>query len=111
MLVLGIPHTTLRRQVGCPESLVAIQMPGSRGASGLLSHLLRNYWREYRQGLDDTHSGRIAVALVDLIGAAYAGLPQAIASRQPTGVVANATARWRDTCAESKYLYRFIQWL
>ena len=45
MLVLGIPNATLRRQVGCPESLAAIPMPGSRGASGLLSQLLRKYWR------------------------------------------------------------------
>ena len=40
MLVLGIPNSTLRRQVGCPECLAAIPMPGSHGASGLLSQFL-----------------------------------------------------------------------
>jgi len=49
MLVLGIPNSLLRRQVGCPESLAAIHMPGSRGTSGLLSQLLRKYWSEYQQ--------------------------------------------------------------
>ena len=72
MLVLGIPNATLRRQVGCPESLAAIPMPGSRGASGLLSQLLRKYWSEYHQGLDEQTGARIAVAILDLIGAAYA---------------------------------------
>ncbi len=42
MLVLGIPNSTLRRQIGCPESLAAIPMSGVRGAGGLLSQLLMN---------------------------------------------------------------------
>src|SRR3984893_442425 len=61
MLVLGIPNATLRRQGGCPESLAAIHMPGNRGASGLLSQLLRRYWSEYHQGLDEQSGARIAV--------------------------------------------------
>jgi AraC-like DNA-binding protein len=81
MLVLGIPNSTLRRQVGCPECLAAIPMPGSRGASGLLSQFLRNYWGEYHQGLDEQTGGRVAVAILDLIGAAYTHLPQALADR------------------------------
>jgi len=81
MLVLGIPNATLRRQIGCPECLAAIPMPGSRGASGLLSALLRHYWNEYHRGLDEQTSSRIAVAILDLIGAAYADLPQALADR------------------------------
>ncbi|HWX78570.1 MAG TPA: helix-turn-helix domain-containing protein [Steroidobacteraceae bacterium] len=85
MLVLGIPNTVLRRQVGCPESLAAISMPGERGASGLLSQLLRKYWREYHQGLDEQSCGRVAVAILDLIGAAYADLPQSLADRSTLG--------------------------
>ncbi len=81
MLVLGIPNTTLRRQIGCPECLAAIPMSGVRGASGLLSQFLRNCWNEYHQGLDEQTGGRIAVAILDLIGAAYADLPQALADR------------------------------
>jgi AraC family transcriptional activator of tynA and feaB len=85
MLVLGIPSGLLRRQVGCPESLAAIPMPGSRGASGLLSQLLRKYWNEYHQGLDEQTGARIAVAILDLIGAAYADLPQALGDRSSLG--------------------------
>src|SRR5271154_3685214 len=85
MLVLGIPSATLRRQVGCPECLSAIPMPGSRGASGLLSALLRQYWREYHQGLDEQTGSRVAVAILDLIGAAYADLPEALADRSSLG--------------------------
>jgi AraC-like DNA-binding protein len=85
MLVLGIPNTVLRRQVGCPECLAAIPMQGGRGASGLLSQLLRQYWREYHQGLDEQTCSRVAVAILDLIGAAYADLPQALADRSSLG--------------------------
>jgi AraC-like DNA-binding protein len=85
MLVLGIPNAMLRRQVGCPESLAAIPMPGSRGASGLLSQLLRKYWGEYHQGLDEQSGARIAIAILDLIGAAYADLPQALGDRSSLG--------------------------
>src|SRR5271167_1070418 len=61
MLVLGIPSTTLRRQIGCPEALAAVHVSGAGGASGLLSQLLRKYWTEYHQGLDEQTSGRIGV--------------------------------------------------
>lgn len=81
MLVLGIPSATLRRQIGCPESLAALPMSGGRGASGLLSLLLRKYWSEYHQGFHEQTAGRVAVAILDLIGAAYADLPQALADR------------------------------
>src|SRR5277367_925423 len=62
MLVLGIPNAMLRRQIGCPESLSAIPMPGSGGASGLLSQLLRRYWSEYHQGLDEQTGSRVSIA-------------------------------------------------
>ena len=85
MLVLGIPSAVLRRQVGCPEMLAAIHMPGNRGASGLLSQLLREFWSEYHRGLGEPSSARIAMAILDLIGAAYADLPQAMADRSSLG--------------------------
>jgi len=56
-----------------------------RGASGLLSQLLRQYWSEYHRGLDEQTSSRIGVAILDLIGAAYADLPQAVAERSSLG--------------------------
>jgi len=85
MLVLGIPNSTLRRQIGCPECLAAIPMSGAGGASGLLSQVLRKYWAEYHQGLDEQTASRIAIAILDLIGAAYADLPQALADRSSLG--------------------------
>src|SRR5216683_2210640 len=85
MLVLGIPNTVLRRQVGCPESLAAIHMPGTRGTSGLLSQLLRKYWSEYHSCLDEHSGARVAVAILDLIGAAYADVPQALGDRSSLG--------------------------
>jgi AraC family transcriptional regulator, positive regulator of tynA and feaB len=85
MLVLGIPNSTLRRQVGCPECLAAIPMPGNHGASGLLSQFLRKYWGEYHQSLDEQTGSRVAVAILDLIGAAYADLPEALADRSSLG--------------------------
>ena len=85
MLVLGIPSATLRRQVGWPECVCAIPMPGNRGASGLLSQLLRQYWSEYHRGLDEQTGGRVSIAILDLIGAAYADLPQALADRSSLG--------------------------
>jgi AraC family transcriptional regulator, positive regulator of tynA and feaB len=85
MLVLGIPNTVLRRQVGCPESLAAIHMPGGRGTSGLLSQMLRKYWNEYHSCLDEQSGARVAVAILDLIGAAYADVPQALGDRSSLG--------------------------
>jgi AraC-like DNA-binding protein len=85
MLVLGIPNSTLRRQIGCPECLAAIPMSGAGGASGLLSQVLRKYWGEFHQGLDEQTASRIAIAILDLIGAAYADLPQALADRSSLG--------------------------
>jgi AraC-like DNA-binding protein len=81
MLVLGIPDATLRRQIACPECLVAIPMLASRGVSGLLSQFLRNFWAEYYQGLDEQAARRVTVAILDLLGAAYADLPQSHSDR------------------------------
>ena len=49
MLVLGIPDAQLRRQIACPECLVAIPMEASIGVRGLFSRFLRNYWAECRE--------------------------------------------------------------
>ena len=43
------------------------------------------YWSEYHQGLDEQTGSRVAVAILDLIGAAYADLPQALADRSSLG--------------------------
>jgi AraC-like DNA-binding protein len=87
MLVLGIPAAQLSRQIACPECLVAIPMQASSGVRGLFSRFLRNYWVECRQELDETAAGRVTVAILDLLGAAYADLP-----RSQTGRSSLATA-------------------
>lgn len=85
MLVLRIPDRTLRRQVGCPEDLVAIPMSCDRGANKLLSHMLCAYWSECCRGLEQHTGSRISAIILDLIGAAYADVPQAGADRSSLG--------------------------
>ena len=77
MLVLGIPEADLHRHIACPESLVAIPMEASHGVRGLLSRFVRNFWVECTQQLDDAAAARVTVAILDLVGAAYADIPRA----------------------------------
>jgi AraC family transcriptional activator of tynA and feaB len=74
MLVVGIPDSTLRRHIACPDSLVAIPMQSTNGVCGLLSRFLRHFWIECTESLDDATAGRITVAILDLLGAAYADI-------------------------------------
>jgi len=76
MLVLAVPTAKLRRQVACPESLASLPMRAASSVSGLMSGLLRNYWLQCRQSLDGESAERIAVAVLDLLGAAYAQVPR-----------------------------------
>jgi AraC-like DNA-binding protein len=52
-------------------------MDASSGVRGLLSRFLRNFWVECTQQLDDAAAARVTVALLDLVGAAYAEVPRA----------------------------------
>lgn len=85
MLVLGIPTAKLRRHIACPESLAAIAMRAAGGVNGLMSGFLRTYWRECRHSLDADSAERIAVAVLDLLGAAYAQVPRTHAERSSRG--------------------------
>jgi AraC-like DNA-binding protein len=85
MLVLGIPDAKLRRQIACPEGLVAVPMPGTSGISSLLSRFLRSYWAECRQALDTGAAERVTIAILDLIGAAYADIPSAHSNHSSLG--------------------------
>jgi AraC-like DNA-binding protein len=85
MLVVGIPDAKLRRHIACPESLVAIPMQGSHGVSSLLSRFLRSYWIECRQELDAGAAERVTVAMLDLLGAAYADIPRARSGHSSLG--------------------------
>ncbi len=77
MLVLGVPEASLRRHVACPESLVAIPMQASCGVRALLSRFVRNFWVECTKELDDAAATRVTLAILDLMGAAYAEIPRA----------------------------------
>ncbi len=86
MLVLGIPEADLQRHIACPESLVAIAMDASTGVRRLLSRFLKNFWVECTQQLDDAAAGRVTVALLDLVSAAYAEIPRSQSEFSPLAV-------------------------
>lgn len=81
MLVLGIPEAQLRRQIACPESLVAVPVPAGSGVALLLSRFLRSFWVACHQDLDPDAAARVTVAILDLLGAAYAEVPRAHCER------------------------------
>ncbi len=81
MFVVGIPETLLRRHVACPESVVAIPMPGNSGLSGLLSHFLQDFWMRCRDELDPGIAPRITRAILDLLASAYTNVPEAQSER------------------------------
>ena len=85
MLVLGVPTAKLRRHIACPESLAAIAMRGTTGVSGLLSGFLRQYWLQCRYSLDGEPAEQIALAVLDILGAAYAQVPRTHAERSSRG--------------------------
>jgi AraC family transcriptional activator of tynA and feaB len=76
MLVLGIPDAKLRRYIACPESLVAVPMAAASGVGRLVSRFLRNFWAECRLDLEPAAAERASVAILDLLGAAYADIPR-----------------------------------
>jgi AraC-like DNA-binding protein len=81
VLVLGIPDGVLRRHIACPESLVAIPMAAASGVCALLSRFLRNFWFEYQKNLGMPAAVRVNNAILDLVAACYADLPQARSDR------------------------------
>ena len=85
MLVIGVPTAKLRRHIACPESLAAIAMCAAGGVNGLMSAFLRNYWQEFRHSLDGESAEQIAVAVLDLLGAAYARVPRTHTERSSRG--------------------------
>jgi AraC-like DNA-binding protein len=76
VLVLGIPRTLLRRQLACPERLVALKMPYQESLNRLLADFAVGLWR--RCGLDLYTAGdNLISALLSLTAAAYANLADA----------------------------------
>ncbi len=86
MLVLGVPTTKLRRHIACPESLAAVAMRAAGGVAGLLSGFLRNYWLQCRHSLDSESAEQVAIAVLDLLGAAYARVPRTNAEHSSRGM-------------------------
>ena len=85
ILVLGVPTAKLRRHIACPEALAAVAMRATAGVGGLLSGFLCNYWLHCRHSLDAESAEQIAVAVLDLLGAAYARVPRAHAEHSSRG--------------------------
>lgn len=85
MLVLGVPTAKLRRHIACPESLAAIAMRAADGINRLMSTFLRNFWQEIHHCLDAEAAEQIAVAVLDLLGAAYAQVPRTHTERSSRG--------------------------
>ena len=85
MLVLAVPTAKLRRHVACPEALAAVAMRAASGVSGLMSAFLRNYWLQCRHSLEGESAEQIAVAVLDVLGAAYAQVPRTHAERSSRG--------------------------
>jgi AraC-like DNA-binding protein len=94
MLVLGIPDAQLRRQVACPESLVAHSVRAHGGVARLLSRLLNNFWVECHQELDPDAATRVTGAILELLGAAYTDVPRA--ECEHSGVAAAHRIRIRN---------------
>ena len=80
-LVLGIPSHTLRRYLPCPERVVALPMSGNAGLSGLVSSLLRDFWRRCREQADTVMDPRVMHGILELVGVAYANVPQLAAAQ------------------------------
>jgi AraC-like DNA-binding protein/mannose-6-phosphate isomerase-like protein (cupin superfamily) len=85
MLMLGVAAAKLRRHIACPESLAANAMRGAAGVCGLLSGFLRHYWLQCRYSLDGESAEQVAVAVLDVLGAAYAHVPRTHAERSSRG--------------------------
>lgn len=87
MLVLAIPDAKLRRHVACPESLVAVPMRATTGVASLLSRFLRNFWAECSADLESGPASRVALPLLDLVGAAYATVARPETNRSSLATV------------------------
>ncbi len=76
-IVLGVEDGLLRRHLACPENVLSVRMPGNTGMSGLLSDFLRNLWGCRHETWEPGVNLRMAYTVLDLISAAYSGIPGA----------------------------------
>ena len=78
-LLLGIQDHTLRRYVPCPERVIALRVAGNTGVGGLVSNLLRDFWRGCREQPNEMTQPRLLHAILELVAVAYANTQQAAA--------------------------------
>jgi AraC-like DNA-binding protein len=104
MLVLGIPDGQLRRQIACPESLVAVPMRAGSGVPGLVSRFLRNFWLACHQDLEAEAGTRVTAAILALLGASYVDVPRAqcersaVAAAQRIRIINHIETHLYDPC-------------
>ena len=78
LVAVSIPDALLRKHVPCPEVVVAMSLRGERGPRRLLFELVAGIYNECRAGVVDAESGqRMAVAVLQLLAAAYADIARA----------------------------------
>ena len=79
MLVFGIPHTLLKRQLANPERLVGTSMAYGDNLNSILSDFAMRLWRQCELGVD-RQSVNLASALLSLTAASYDKLAEARAT-------------------------------
>lgn len=76
VLVVGIPDRLMRRHLTHPESVVALAMRRTDPFAGLLGDFLQRLWAVLNADSAPANQS-VATALVNLVGGAYASIPQA----------------------------------
>jgi len=77
ILVMRVPRTLLREYVACPETLTMLPMPRSSAESRLAARFVRDLWRRLPETTDEASKRHLTGALMSVIAAACAALPQA----------------------------------
>jgi len=90
-LILALPASAVRLNLGCPEDLVCVPMSAaSGGATAFASESLIRLWQQCRAGLQETAALGLSQALMHLLSAAYATLPRV--PRSPSRLAARLRA-------------------
>ena len=71
MLVIRIPQEMLKRRLPTPEVFINRHMPGSGGASGLVSRFASQFWDQCQFGVEPVTAERLAETICDLLATAF----------------------------------------
>jgi AraC family transcriptional activator of tynA and feaB len=80
MLILSLDATRLRRFVGNPELVTAIQMDGTAGLSAVASGLMRSFWSELKRAQIASIEAHMTEAMLNALACAYITVPRACSS-------------------------------